>query len=86
MAVSDKILGGGMLAVAAFVFSYYTTWALLLPFLDSDSIAHSFFPDRIWAIRLPLILLLLGISGIGLFFSRVMMAEARKRASAGKKV
>lgn len=29
-AVSDKALGGSMLLVAAFVFVYYTTWAILL--------------------------------------------------------
>jgi len=28
--VSDKVLGGVMLLVAAFVFTYYTTWAILL--------------------------------------------------------
>ncbi|RSH92156.1 hypothetical protein EHS25_008571 [Saitozyma podzolica] len=29
-AASDKLLGGAMLAVAAFVFGYYTVWALFL--------------------------------------------------------
>lgn len=29
-AVSDKALGSSMLLVAAFVFVYYTTWAILL--------------------------------------------------------
>ena len=29
-ATSDKALGGAMLFVAAFVFTYYTIWALLL--------------------------------------------------------
>lgn len=29
-AVTDKALGGAMMAAAAFVFVYYTTWALLL--------------------------------------------------------
>jgi len=29
--VSDKVLGGGMLFTALFVFVYYTTWAIILP-------------------------------------------------------
>lgn len=29
-AQSDKLLGGLMLSVAAFVFAYYTAWAILL--------------------------------------------------------
>jgi dolichyl-phosphate mannosyltransferase polypeptide 2 regulatory subunit len=28
--MSDKVLGGAMLLIAAFVFSYYTVWALFL--------------------------------------------------------
>jgi len=51
------------------------------PFLDPNSSLHSFFPAREWAIRLPAGLLLLGITGIGLFFAKVTMEEARKRAA-----
>ena len=28
-ALSDRLLGGSLLAVATFVFSYYTVWALI---------------------------------------------------------
>lgn len=114
-----------MLLTAAFVFTYYTTWALILvslplrllvvplsqlgsmsypsssssplplphpteprspaqPFLDQSSPIHALFPDRIWAVRLPLLLLLTGISGVALFFARVMFAEARKKRGAVK--
>ncbi|MCO5590232.1 hypothetical protein L7F22_044201 [Adiantum nelumboides] len=31
MALSDRLLGGSLLAVATFVFSYYTVWALITP-------------------------------------------------------
>ncbi|WVR04623.1 hypothetical protein IAU60_001634 [Kwoniella sp. DSM 27419] len=75
-----------MLLIATFVFVYYTTWALLLPFLPADSALHSLFPAREWAIRLPLFLLVSGVAAISLFFARVSMAEARKKARAGKKV
>ncbi|KAK1921537.1 dolichol phosphate-mannose biosynthesis regulatory [Papiliotrema laurentii] len=85
MAASDKLLGSAMLAVAAFVFVYYTIWALFLPFLDPTSTLHDWFPAREWAVRLPAALLLLGVTGIALFFARVSMAEARKRARAEKK-
>jgi len=56
------------------------------PFLDPSSSVQSLFPPRQWAIRLPLLILLTGIAGVGLFFARVMMGEARKRARSGKKV
>ncbi|GFZ47705.1 hypothetical protein JCM24511_05452 [Saitozyma sp. JCM 24511] len=84
MAASDKLLGGAMLAVAAFVFGYYTVWALFLPFLSPTSPLHAFFPPREWAIRLPLLLLLTAVSGVGLFFARIVMGEARKKRGQGK--
>ncbi|WWC59284.1 uncharacterized protein I303_101835 [Kwoniella dejecticola CBS 10117] len=84
-ATSDKLLGGAMLFVAAFVFIYYTIWALLLPFISSDSSIHTLFPPREWAIKLPLLLLLSGITAVGLFFTKVMFSEARKKAAKGGK-
>ncbi|GMK56018.1 hypothetical protein CspeluHIS016_0210740 [Cutaneotrichosporon spelunceum] len=79
MATSDKALGAGMLLVAAAVFLYYTTWALLLPFVAADSVLHTLFLPREWAVRGPALLLLLGVAGIGAFFAKVTAAEAAKR-------
>ncbi|WVF69831.1 hypothetical protein IAT40_004610 [Kwoniella sp. CBS 6097] len=76
-----------MLFVAAFVFIYYTVWALLLPFIPESSPIQDLFPSRDWAIKLPLLLLVSGISAVGLFFARVSLVEARKKAAkSGKKV
>ncbi|BEI85844.1 hypothetical protein CcaverHIS002_0601310 [Cutaneotrichosporon cavernicola] len=79
MATSDKALGAAMLLVAAIVFVYYSTWALLLPFVAPDSTLHDLFPPREWAVRGPALLLLVGVAGIGAFFAKVSAAEAAKR-------
>ncbi|KAL1411720.1 Dolichol phosphate-mannose biosynthesis regulatory protein [Vanrija albida] len=86
MGASDKLLGGAMLGVAAFVFVYYTTWALFLPFVSPDSALQALFPPRFWVTAGPALLLLVGLAGIGAFFAKVAAAEARKKAQAGKKV
>ncbi|ORY31014.1 dolichol phosphate-mannose biosynthesis regulatory [Naematelia encephala] len=86
MATSDKLLGGLMLLTAIFVFVYYTTWALLLPFLPDSSPLQPLFPPREYVIRIPLFILVSGLVGIGLFFGRIMLSEARRRSGAGKKV
>lgn len=95
--VTDKALGGAMMAAAAFVFIYYTTWALLLvrfalhteafvnltskqPFFDASSPIHDLFPPREWAIRLPAFLLVVGLTGIGLFIGSTIVKENRKKA------
>ncbi|EIM90048.1 uncharacterized protein STEHIDRAFT_51935 [Stereum hirsutum FP-91666 SS1] len=69
-----------MMAAAAFVFIYYTTWALLLPFFDASSPIHDLFPPREWAIRLPAFLLVVGLTGIGLFIGSTVVKENRKKA------
>ncbi|KAJ4487922.1 dolichol phosphate-mannose biosynthesis regulatory [Lentinula aciculospora] len=80
MGASDKALGGIMLLTAAVVFTYYTTWAILLPFFDSANDIHSYFPAREWAIRLPLFVLIVGLTAIGFFVGSTVMKEKRKTA------
>lgn len=67
-----------MLAVATGVFSYYTAWVFLLPFLDEDNILQSFFLPRSYAIKLPLVLLVLAILAVGTFVGKVLIKNAEK--------
>lgn len=67
-----------MLAVATGVFGYYTAWVFLLPFLDEDNFLQSFFLPRDYAIKLPLLLLVLAILGVGSFVGNVLLKNAEK--------
>ncbi|PPQ83327.1 hypothetical protein CVT25_003966 [Psilocybe cyanescens] len=80
MGGSDKALGGAMLLAASVVFTYYTTWAILLPFFDSSNPIHSWFPAREWAVRLPSFILVVGLSVIGAFLGSTIINENRKKA------
>lgn len=105
-----------MLAIATFVFLYYTVWTLLMvrpgdarsrqprdtfsfpracnqqltrdtqPFVDEDHILHTAFPPRVWAIRIPVILILLGSAVVGSFLGVVMIRSNRKKAAKAKAV
>ncbi|KAG8969671.1 hypothetical protein FRC03_001543 [Tulasnella sp. 419] len=79
MALSDKLLGSGLLLVASVVFTYYTFWTLITPFLPVDHPAQEYFPSREWAIRIPAFILVLGISAVGAFMGSVLLKESRKR-------
>ncbi|KAL9075909.1 MAG: hypothetical protein Q9161_001303 [Pseudevernia consocians] len=87
----DRLVGLAMLIVATTVFLYYTTWTLLMPFVDQGHPLHDFFPPRVWAIRIPVILILLASAVVGSFLSVVMIRSNRKKAAkaraaeAGKK-
>nr|POE77499.1 dolichol phosphate-mannose biosynthesis regulatory protein [Quercus suber] len=69
-----------MLIAASVVFAYYTVWTLLLPFVDESHPLQLLFLPRVWAIRIPVILLLLGGAVVGSFLSLVMIRSNRKKA------
>ncbi|KAE8234769.1 hypothetical protein A4X09_0g2394 [Tilletia walkeri] len=79
MALSDRLVGGAMLAIAAFVFTYYSIWALITPFFPTDSPIQAYFPDRVWAVRGPALLLIIGVGAVGSFVGYIMQKEAAKR-------
>ncbi|KAI9724835.1 MAG: hypothetical protein M1812_000111 [Candelaria pacifica] len=82
----DRLVGLAMLTVATAVFLYYTIWTLLMPFVDPGHALHDLFPPRVWAIRIPVIIILLGSAVVGSFLSLVMIRSNRKRAAKAKAV
>ncbi|KAI9657584.1 MAG: hypothetical protein M1829_006892 [Trizodia sp. TS-e1964] len=70
-----------MLSIASAVFLYYTIWTLLMPFVDRGHPLHDLFPARVWAVRIPVILILLGCTVVGSFLSLVMIRSKGKRAA-----
>ncbi|KAJ1678992.1 hypothetical protein EV182_002948 [Spiromyces aspiralis] len=53
------------------------------PFVDENHFARAFFPDRWYAIALPVFLLIVGVTGIGGFLALVMIRSAGQKQ--GKK-
>ncbi|MCJ1446251.1 MAG: hypothetical protein MMC23_006756 [Stictis urceolatum] len=80
----DQLVGLAMLVAATVVFLYYTTWTLLMPFVDNGHPLHDLFPPRVWAIRIPVILILLGSAVVGSFLSVVMIRSNKKKAAKAK--
>jgi dolichyl-phosphate mannosyltransferase polypeptide 2 regulatory subunit len=50
------------------------------PFVDEDHPLHSLFPPRVWAIRIPVIHIILFTTVVGSFLSVVMIRSNRKKA------
>ena len=63
-----------------------TSLLLTQPFFPDDASIHGYFPPRVWAVRLPALLLVLGLGVIGAFVGSVMrkQAIARKEKEARK--
>ncbi|KAG5949720.1 hypothetical protein E4U60_000005 [Claviceps pazoutovae] len=80
----DKVIGLAMLLAASFVFLYYSIWTLIMPFVDHDHPFQNFFLPRQWAIRIPVILVLLASAVVGSFLGMVMVRSNRKKAAKAK--
>ncbi|CAG8452958.1 8869_t:CDS:2 [Ambispora gerdemannii] len=48
------------------------------PFVDEGHPLHEFFPDRIYAIRIPVVLLLVGLTVVFTFVALVMIKSGKK--------
>ncbi|KAF8544313.1 dolichol phosphate-mannose biosynthesis regulatory, partial [Trichophaea hybrida] len=68
-----------MIIIATVVFLYYTIWTLFMPFVDENIELHNFFPPRVWAIRIPVAIVLIGVAVVGSFLSMVMIKSGRKK-------
>jgi dolichyl-phosphate mannosyltransferase polypeptide 2 regulatory subunit len=53
----------------------------LQPFVDDDHQLQNFFPPRVWAIRIPVILILVASAVVGSFLGMVMIRSNRKKAA-----
>lgn len=78
MKACDKLIGLAMLAIATAVFSYYTIWVFVLPFVDESNLLQNFFLPRDYAIKLPFLLLLLAGLAVGTFIGNVLIKNAQK--------
>ncbi|KAI9360435.1 dolichol phosphate-mannose biosynthesis regulatory, partial [Zopfochytrium polystomum] len=68
-----------LLLFSLFVFSYYTLWAMILPFIDESNSIHDYFPPRRLAIIIPLFLLVTGVSAICGFIAFVLIRSSKKQ-------
>jgi dolichol phosphate-mannose biosynthesis regulatory protein len=54
------------------------------PFVDESHALQGFFLPRVWAIRIPVVLLLVGSAVVGSFLGVVMIRSNRKKAAKAK--
>ncbi|KAH8554648.1 dolichol phosphate-mannose biosynthesis regulatory [Umbelopsis sp. PMI_123] len=75
----DKAVGAAAFSIAVTVFVYYTTWALIMPFVDEDHPLHNYFPPDEYRIRIPLLILVVGLTAIFSFLALVMIKSKSKK-------
>lgn len=71
------MVGLGLVAVSLIIFTYYTAWVILLPFIDSEHVIHKFFLPREYAVAIPLAAGLLLLLFVGLFITYIMLKNQK---------
>ncbi|KAG1347268.1 dolichol-phosphate mannose synthase subunit 2 [Cocos nucifera] len=53
MELADKAVGFLLSAISLSIFTYYTLWIIILPFVESDHFIHRYFLPQEYAILIP---------------------------------
>ncbi|KMZ64115.1 Dolichol phosphate-mannose biosynthesis regulatory protein [Zostera marina] len=78
MDLADKSVGFILSAISLSIFTYYTFWVIILPFVDSDHFAHKYFLDRKLAIIIPVLAGVALVSFLCIFIGLVMIKSKKK--------
>ncbi|XP_045193277.2 dolichol phosphate-mannose biosynthesis regulatory protein-like [Mercenaria mercenaria] len=78
--MTDQLFGACLLAATGLAFTYYTLLVVVMPFVDEDQdYIHALFPDRKFAVALPLLAGVIGLLAIGCFVSVVLLKSGSKQ-------
>jgi len=79
---SDQAAGYGMVSLALAIFSYYTVWVVILPFVDNAHPVHNYFLPQTYAIMVPVVAGVLALIGLGVFIGIVSMKNQKTKSKA----
>ncbi|KAI9279855.1 dolichol phosphate-mannose biosynthesis regulatory [Sporodiniella umbellata] len=73
----DKTVGTFLFFSVAVVFVYYTIWVLVMPFVDKEHSLQYYFPHWRYAIQIPILTMIIGLTVILTFLALVMIKTNR---------
>ncbi|KAI0527320.1 hypothetical protein KFK09_002919 [Dendrobium nobile] len=80
MELADKAVGFLLTIISLSIFSYYTFWVIILPFVESDHFIHLYFLPREYAIIIPLFAGITLLSFLSVFIGYVLLKSKKKTA------
>ncbi|XP_037835332.1 dolichol phosphate-mannose biosynthesis regulatory protein isoform X1 [Kryptolebias marmoratus] len=80
---ADRTAGMGLVLFSLLLFSYYTVWVIVLPFVDADHVLHRYFLPREFSVILPgvagvVLLLCIGLPSNQTAFTAVVLLKNHK--------
>ncbi|KAI3501574.1 hypothetical protein L1887_29454 [Cichorium endivia] len=80
MELADRAVGFILASISVTVFTYYTFWVIILPFVDEDHFVHNYFLPQEYAILLPVYAGVSLICLLSVFIGYVMLKSKKKKA------
>ncbi|KAL9266450.1 Dolichol-phosphate mannose synthase subunit 2-like protein [Drosera capensis] len=75
MALADKAVGFALSGLSLTIFTYYTFWVIILPFVDDNHFVHKYFLPQEYAILIPVYA---GVTLISFLFIFVLFVALRR--------
>ncbi|GMH09192.1 hypothetical protein Nepgr_011032 [Nepenthes gracilis] len=80
MELADRAVGFLLSCVSLSIFTYYTFWVIILPFVDSDHFIHKYFLPQEYAILIPVFGGVALLCFLSIFIGLVMLKSKKKKA------
>ncbi|KAK6140970.1 hypothetical protein DH2020_002017 [Rehmannia glutinosa] len=80
MEVADRAIGLLLSVISLSIFTYYTFWVIILPFVDSEHFVHKYFLPQEYAILIPVYAGVVLICFLSVFIGYVMLKSKKKKA------
>ncbi|PON43816.1 Dolichol phosphate-mannose biosynthesis regulatory [Trema orientale] len=80
MELADKAVGFLLSLISLSIFTYYTFWVIILPFVDSDHFIQQYFLPQEYAILIPVFAGVVLLCFLSIFIGSVMLKTKRKKA------
>ncbi|XXG69489.1 hypothetical protein AAC387_Pa06g2338 [Persea americana] len=80
MELVDKTVGLLLCVISLSIFTYYTFWVIILPFVDSDHFIHNYFLPKEFALIIPVFAGVALLSLLSMFIGYVKLKSKKKSA------
>ncbi|CAK8561728.1 unnamed protein product [Lathyrus sativus] len=80
MEVADRAVGFLLSIISLSIFTYYTFWVIILPFVDGDHFVHKYFLPQEYAILIPVSACVALLCLLCIFIGFVMLKSKKKKA------
>ncbi|KNA17884.1 hypothetical protein SOVF_075770 [Spinacia oleracea] len=80
MELADRAVGLLLCCISLSIFTYYTFWVIILPFVDGDHFIHQYFLPQEYAIIIPVLAGVTLLCFLCVFIGSVMLKSKKKKA------